>query len=656
MKFNSVNPVLKVVWVLMQVFVLFNISFSQPATFMRMYNRGNNGYAVREVNANSFVVAGGTDFYFNWHWHIMSPLTSTGIHFFSTDNSGNLLWEKIYNRLNERVIARWFEPTQDGGYIITGFHNKDIVWPPDSNDIVLVKTDANGAITWSKIFDTGKDELGYGVRQTADGGYIVSGFHDAAPVSLFGNTYAILIKTDANGNIQWEKKYQIACRDLGTAESFTYVVRQTADGGYAVVGTTVSTHPADLCVFRTDGAGNLLWAKSYDHDNTVMRFSVGLDIIESSSGDFIIAGAMDQDHMAMKNNYPYILKISSTGAFITAKFLETNPLLFFQSGFSSAEQTPDGGFFFCGMGGYSDFGDQAQLLKTDVNFNMQWSRVYSWDGIATMGSQSGRLTSDGGYIFTGKRQMAGTVLLKTNEVGLIPCKNPGTHIEFIPNIIVQNWNPGILTGINAVNIVLNTQSPLADMTTVCPLSFTLPVELTYFSASPLPEKEVQLEWITASEINNDYFLIEKSMDGMYFEQVARIKGAGNSTITSNYTFTDKHGSDSRILYYRLKQVDYNGNSDFSKIVPVTFTGQKVELVSTYVDHHNQLIKIFIKNNAGDHARYKFTDMVGKTISQGSQALTKGVSWITIDGKNLTHGIYYFSFQNKENFLTCKIFY
>jgi hypothetical protein len=659
MKLHTINPVLKVALValvIIQAFTLFHSAFSQPTTFMRTYNKGNSGYTVREVNANSYVVAGGSDFYFNWHWHIMSPLTSTGIHFFKTNSVGNLTWEKIYNRLNARVIARWFEPAQDGGYILTGFGNNDLVWPPDSNDIVLIKTDANGIITWSKAFNTGKDELGYCVRQTVDGGYIVSGFHDAAPLSLVGNTYAILIKTDANGNIQWEKKYQVACRDLGTAEPFPYVVRQTADGGYVVVGTTVSTHAADLCVFRTDGAGNLLWAKSYDHDNTVMRFSVGLDIIESTSGDFIIAGAMDKDQPAMKTNYPYILKISSTGVFISAKFLETNPLLFFQSGFSSVEQTPDGGFFFCGMGGYSDFGDQAQLLKTDVNFNMQWSRVYSWDGIATMGSRSGRLTSDGGYIFTGKRQMAGTVLLKTNEVGLIPCKNPGTHLEFIPNLITQNWNPGTLSGINALNIVLNTQSPLVDTTIICPLNFTLPVELTYFSATPLPEKQVELKWTTASEINNDYFLVEKSTDGIYFEQAANIKGSGNSTSILNYTFTDKYVPDSPILYYRLKQVDYNGNSDFSKIVPVTFDGQKFESVRTYVDHHNQLIKIFIKNNAGDHAEYKFTDVVGKTISEGSQTLTKGASWITIDGKNLTHGIYYFSLQNRENVFTCKIFY
>jgi hypothetical protein len=631
-------------------------AFGQPSTFMRMYNRGNSGYTVREVNGNSFVSAGGTDFYFNWHWFIMSPIASTGIHLFKTDNAGNLTWEKIYTRLNARIIARWFEPTNDGGYILTGFGNKDVVWPPDSNDIVLIKTDGNGNISWSKVFDTGKDELGYCVRQTSDGGYIISGFHDAVPMSVIGNTYVILIKTDANGNILWEKKYQFACRDLATGEPFPYVVRQTADDGYIVVGTNVGSHSADVYIIRLNAAGNLQWARSYDHDNTVWRFSTGLDVIESLSGDFIIAGSMDKDQPAMKTNYPYILKISSGGALVSAKFFETNPFLPFQSGFSSVEQTTDGGFFFTGMGGYSGFGDQTQLLKTDVNFNVQWSRVYSWDGIATMGSRSGRQTTDGGYVLTGKRQMAGTALLKTNEIGLIPCKNPGVLVEFLPGIIVQNRNPNFISGINSANIVLNVQSPLADTTIVCPLSFTLPVELTYFSATALPGKRVQLEWITASEINNDYFLIEKSTDGMHFETVARIKGAGNSTNALNYAFTDKQMPDTYILYYRLKQVDHNGATDFSKVVPVSFSDTDFELINTVIDRENKTIKIFLKNNSGENAEFKFTDVLGKTILKGSEVLTKGVRWITIDGKNLSEGIYYFSLFNGKTFYSGKIFY
>lgn len=86
---------------------------------------------------------------------------------------------------------------------------------------------------------------------------------------------------------------------------------------------------------------------------------------------------MDKDQSLSQYNYPYILKLNSNGNILNAKFFDSAPAQPFQSGFSSVEETPDGGFFFTGMGGYSNFGMLAQLLKTDTDFNMQWSRAYS---------------------------------------------------------------------------------------------------------------------------------------------------------------------------------------------------------------------------------------------------------------------------------------
>jgi len=190
------------------VFLISSESKSQ-STFVRMYNKGNMGYAVREVSGNSYVVAGGTDYYFNWHWFIQSSLLNTNIHLFKTDVNGVMQWERVIGKANTRMVARWMEPTSDGGFIVTGSTNKDVTWPPDSNDVVLVKTDGTGFVSWCKVYDSGKDDLGYGVQQTTDGGYIISGFHDAVPVSVAMNTYLLLIKTDPAGTVQWEKKYQL---------------------------------------------------------------------------------------------------------------------------------------------------------------------------------------------------------------------------------------------------------------------------------------------------------------------------------------------------------------------------------------------------------------------------------------------------------------
>ena len=438
----------KIFFVILILFLFSHFSYSQPSTFFKMYNQGNSGYAVRELNGNSYVVAGGTDFYYNFHWFIMSSLSTTNVHLFKTSSNGNLLWERIFNSPNHRMLSTWMETLSDGGIIVTGHISDEKVWPPDSNDIFLMKSDGNGNLLWAKTFDTGKDDLGFCVRQTADGGFIVSGFHDALPTSLTGSTYAILIKTDSNGSVEWEKKYQIPVRDLDTGEGLPVLVNQTADGGFVVTGTTAASHAADVFVFRTDGFGNLIWAKSYEHDASVFRFSLGLDIVESTSGDLIIAGSMDKDRVLNQFNYPYILRLNTNGTVLDAKILSTVPDQLFQSGFSSVEQTVDGGYFFTGMGGYSSFGSQAEFLKTDNAFNTQWSRVYTMDGVATMGSRSGRSTTDGCYVFTGKRQLSGTVLMKTDNLGLIPCKTPTSLVEIIPSVFSQLRFPSVFSGIN----------------------------------------------------------------------------------------------------------------------------------------------------------------------------------------------------------------
>jgi hypothetical protein len=95
----------------------------------------------------------------------------------------------------------------------------------------------------------------------------------------------------------------------------------------------------------------------------------------------------------------------------------------------------------------------------------------------------------------------------------------------------------------------------------------LPIELLSFTAVLNADKIVDLNWITASETNNDYFTVEKTRDGKTYEEVDRLKGAGNSnTIKQYYTKDNKPYLNKS--YYRLKQTDFNGHSEYSKLVAV----------------------------------------------------------------------------------------
>lgn len=91
----------------------------------------------------------------------------------------------------------------------------------------------------------------------------------------------------------------------------------------------------------------------------------------------------------------------------------------------------------------------------------------------------------------------------------------------------------------------------------------MPVELIDFSAQPM-EGEVKLSWATATETNNDYYTLERSLDGRTFEAIAMVNGNGNTTEISNYIHMDKN-PERGLNYYRLKQTDFDGQFSYSDI-------------------------------------------------------------------------------------------
>ena len=170
-----------------------------------------------------------------------------------------------------------------------------------------------------------------------------------------------------------------------------------------------------------------------------------------------------------------------------------------------------------------------------------------------------------------------------------------------------------------------------------PLCIPLPIELLSFTATPF-ETAVQLNWSTASEINNDYFTIERSESGVSFEKIEQIDGAGNSLIILNYSSLDKtplYG----ISFYRLMQTDFNGQNNYSKIISANIENKNVEKIKVYPSPFtNELTieKIKYINNA---AKYEIINALGATLLSGylnqkttlsTSSLTPGVYVIKID--------------------------
>jgi hypothetical protein len=151
----------------------------------------------------------------------------------------------------------------------------------------------------------------------------------------------------------------------------------------------------------------------------------------------------------------------------------------------------------------------------------------------------------------------------------------------------------------------------------------LPIELISFDAI-MNEKNVDITWTTASEINNDYYTIEKSKDGIHFETLSVIDAAGNSSFLINYKDIDANPFDG-ISYYRLKQTDLNGTFTYSKIVAVNYSLSDDGL-SIFPNPTDGKININIKDLEGKEVLVIIRDMTGKEcfskviISQEDQKL------------------------------------
>ncbi len=174
--------------------------------------------------------------------------------------------------------------------------------------------------------------------------------------------------------------------------------------------------------------------------------------------------------------------------------------------------------------------------------------------------------------------------------------------------------------------VTNSGTTVSILTNLCTL---LPVDLIYFTAERF-ENAVQIKWSTATELNNNYFTIERSLNGNDFISIGEINGAGNSTSVLNYEFTDD-APFAGINYYRLKQTDFDGNTSFSKMVLVDFYSD-AGLITLYTDLlKNQIIL----NGTQENGIIFIYDVSGKII-----CTQKSAERITvIDIKNLNSGFY-----------------
>ena len=156
----------------------------------------------------------------------------------------SITWQKVLN--NNYGWINKIQQTYDGGYIAVGPESIS-----NEPKMYLVKLDYLGNVSWTKIIGVG-NTVGYWVEETSDRGFIIGGSIDSGLV----DDKVYLVKTDSNGNIQWHKTYQNSDLDQ------CYCVKQTPDGGFILSCRTAFSTEAAWYI-KTDQLGNIQWQKFY---------------------------------------------------------------------------------------------------------------------------------------------------------------------------------------------------------------------------------------------------------------------------------------------------------------------------------------------------------------------------------------------------------
>jgi len=179
-------------------------------------------------------------------------------------------------------------------------------------------------------------------------------------------------------------------------------------------------------------------------------------------------------------------------------------------------------------------------------------------------------------------------------------------------------------------------------------SGTLPVELLFFTAKVNKKESVVLKWETASEINNDYFTVEKSVDCANFKLVDIIKGAGTSnTILYYETYDNKPYLGTN--YYRLKQTDYDGNYKYSDIrmAYISLTNDKI---SIYPNPIKDNINIQINSAEKTNVSIEIIDINGTVVYNRNKNLNRDNNLIEINVNNLNSSVYFVKILNNKGYI------
>lgn len=276
--------------------------------------------------------------------------------------------------------------------------------------------------------------------------------------------------------------------------------------------------------------------------------------------------------------------------------------------------------------------DAFKLYSDDVSY----PQIYSISGADTMAINNLEPLSGERIIKLGfKNLVPGTYTITADMVASLTSNGNSVSLENIQTGTSQDLSVNskytftVGAKANVDNLILRFNGGL------------LPIQLIGFEPICL-NNEVQINWSTASETNNNYFIIERSKDGVEWEFVSKIQGSGNSNVIQKYSVVDSKGPDG-LVYYRLTQTDFDGKSKTYSPVAVSCSNQS-ENIRFYPNPFSSSINVKFDGVVSENGTIKIYNTLGVVVY--SKSITSGdLNSLEIDLQDLPKGVFTIVFKS-----------
>jgi hypothetical protein len=428
------------------------------------------------------------------------------------------------------------------------------------------------------------DWFGYSVAIAGD--YIVVGAYEEDQDASGGTTLsdagsAYVYKKDQGGTDNWGQLQKIVASDRGAGDFFGWSVAIAGD--YMVVGAyqedenasggTTRNQAGSAYVFQKDQGGTDNWGelqKIVASDRGAGdRFGSSVAI----AGDYIVVGAYRNDDDASSANI-----LSQAGsAYVYKK----------------------------DQGGTDNWGELQKIVASD-----RAGGDYFGYSVAIAGDYivMGAYREDEDASNTNYESKAGSAYVCKKDQG--GTDNWGQLQKIVASDRGANDWFGYSVAIAGDYIVVgayqeeedasggNTLSEAGSAYVFKPTSGGLPVDLVYFEAKAIDNQQALIHWQTASELNNNYFDVERSYDAIHWEWVGKVVGNGTTNQLADYNFVDKTIAKSQqTAYYRLNQIDYDGANEYTDIRDVRFDGRAEAFeIAAYPNPFSQEVTVRVNTN------------------------------------------------------------